>query len=336
MTNTNSLGVWVRRFLLEHLVAERNLARNTQRSYRDTLCLLLPFVGGKVGKPVDRLVIDDVSADLVRSFLMHLEKRRGCGIATRNQRLAALHSLARFVADRSPEHVPWCAALRTIPFKKTTQVTIPYLEKPEMEALLAAPDQRSALGRRDYALLLFLYNSGARADEVAQLTIADLELPRGSRNGQAAVKLVGKGSKVRRCPLWPKTADELRQLIAGRPAEQRVFLNRRGQPITRFGIHALIRRHVRQMLAEFPSLAKKRVSPHTIRHTTATHLLRAGVDINTIRSWLGHASVDTTQIYVEIDLQAKARALAQCEVTKKAPRRRWRDDPGLMAFLRKL
>jgi site-specific recombinase XerD len=336
MNDTGLLGPWVRRFLLEHLVAERNLSRNTQRSYRDTLCLLLPFVGRKTGIPADQLLVDAISADMIRSFLLHLEKERRCGIATRNQRLAAIRSLARFVAERSPEHIPWCTAIRAVPSKKATQDTIPYLEKAEMEALLAAPDQRSPLGHRDYTLLLFLYNSGARADEAAQLTIADLELPRSPNNGQAAVTLVGKGNKVRRCPLWSKTAEELNRLIASRGADTPVFLNRRGQPITRFGVHAVVQRHVRRIVDRHPSLAKKRVSPHTIRHTTATHLLRAGVDINTIRSWLGHASVDTTQIYVEIDLQAKARALAHCEVTKKTSRRRWRNDPDLMAFLRQL
>jgi len=336
MNKTDLLGAWVRRFLLEHVVTERNLARNTQRSYRDTLCLLLPFAGRKAGKPLDRLAVTDISADLVRAFLLHLEKSRGCGVATRNQRLAAIHSLARFVTERSPEHVAWCAELRAIPFKKATQATIPYLEQPEIEALLAAPDQGGVLDRRDYAMLLVLYNSGARADEAAQLVIADLDLPRGSAKGPATVKLMGKGSKVRRCPLWAKTAEELKRLVADRAAGERVFLNRCGQPITRFGVHAMVRRWARRITTQFPSLAKKRVSPHTIRHTTATHLLRAGIDINTIRSWLGHVSVDTTNIYAEIDLQTKARALAQCEITKTTSRRRWREDPDLMAFLRRL
>src|SRR2546422_336679 len=139
MTDPSLLGPWIRRFLLEYLVGERNLARNTQQSYRDTLILLLPFVAGKLNRPVDRLTIVDVSADLVRLFLLHLEESRQCGIATRNQRLVAVHALALFVGERSPEHIHWCSQLRSIPFKKTTKPVVSYLEKPEMDALLSGP-----------------------------------------------------------------------------------------------------------------------------------------------------------------------------------------------------
>src|SRR5881296_2052979 len=191
MTDPTPLGPWVRRFLLEHLVGERNLARNTQRSYRDTLSFLLPFVSGQLNRAVDRLTIVDVSADLVRLFLLDLEESRECGIATRNQRLAAVHALARFIGEHSPEHVQWCGQLRSIPFKKTTKPVVPYLEKPEMDALLSSPNRQTAQGGRDYALLLFLYNSGSRADEAAQLRISDLDL------GASCVKIRGKGGKER-------------------------------------------------------------------------------------------------------------------------------------------
>jgi integrase/recombinase XerD len=200
-----------------------------------------------------------------------------------------------------------------------------------MGALLGAPDRQTAQGRRDHALLLFLYNSGTRAQEAAQLQRSDLDL------AGCSVKIRGKGGKERHCPLWPSTVAELRDLIANRPPAACVFLNRCGHPITRFGIHTLVERYVRQAQAKMPSLAAKRISPHTIRHTTATHLLRAGVDINTVRAWLGHVSLDTTNIYAEIDLEMKAKALAKCEVTDaSAPQRRWRDDPALMTFLRTL
>ena len=169
MSNAILLGPWIRRFLLEHLVSERNLSRNTQRSYRDALALLIPFVGAKLRKPIDQLSVTDLSAEEVRSFLADLEQTRGCGIATRNQRLAAVHSFARFVALHSPEHIGWSGEIRSIPFKKASQQPVSYLEKPEMDGLLNAPDQGTAQGRRDYVLLLFLYNTGARADEAAQL-----------------------------------------------------------------------------------------------------------------------------------------------------------------------
>jgi site-specific recombinase XerD len=149
----------------------------------------------------------------------------------------------------------------------------------------------------------------------------------------SVVVIKGKGNKLRRCPLWPDTAKELSSFIAGRERHEHVFLNRRKEPITRFGIHTLVKRYVKKLTAEFPSLEKKRVSPHTIRHTTATHLLHSGVDINTIRAWLGHVSVNTTNVYVEVDLEMKAKALACCEVTSKKVKKHWRDDKNLMSFL---
>lgn len=331
MSEAPSLGVWLRRFLLEHLVGERNLARNTQRSYRDTLVLLLPFVAAQLNQPLDQLTPTDLSAEVVRLFLADLEESRQCSIATRNQRLAALHALARFVGERSPEHIVWCGQIRTIPFKKTTKVVIPYLDKPEMDTLLAAPDRQTRQGQRDYALLLFLYNTGARADEAAQLIIHDLH------SADLFVRIVGKGGKERQCPLWRTTMETLAPLIANRSPGNRVFLNRCGNPITRFGIHAMVERHAKKACEKMPSLANKRVSPHTIRHTTACHLLRAGVDINTIRAWLGHVSLDTTNIYAETDLAMKAKALAMCEVADGPDTNKgWREDQQLMNFLRSL
>jgi integrase/recombinase XerD len=334
MTDT-LLGPWVRRFLLEYLVTECNLARNTQRSYRDTLCLLIPFVAQHTRKEVDQISVIDVSSDVVRLFLQHLEESRKCGVATRNQRLAAIHSLARFIGLHSPEHIVWCGQLRTIPPKRAPRSTITYLEKPEMDALLNAPDKSTDQGRRDHALLLFLYNTGARADEAAQTKIVDLTLAYAPRD-HSLVQVRGKGNKLRRCPLWPQTVAELSSMIGGRQTTDHVFLNRCGDPITRFGIHTIVERYVQRILPAVPSIAGKRVSPHTIRHTTATHLLRAGVDINTIRAWLGHVSLNTTNVYAEVDLEMKAKALATCEVGSAQPQKHWRDDVALLQFLRSL
>ena len=336
MRDASLLGPWVRRFLMEHLVSERNLARNTQWSYRDTLRLLLPAIARRARKPIDRLAVADVSADRVRQFLTDLEEKRGCGIATRNQRLAAIHALARFIGLHAPELIEWCGQVRAVPFKKAPQSLITYLEKPEMDALLAAPPLTTAQGRRDHALLLFLYNAGTRADETAQVQIGDLTLPQVPERDLASVLIRGKGNKPRRCPLWANTVRELGGLIQGRGPSEHVFLNRRGRPITRFGIHALVERAVALAAKQVPSLAAKRVSPHTIRHTTATHLLRAGVDINTIRAWLGHVSLTTTNVYAEVDLEMKAKALANCEVEANKNDTPWKDDKGLMEFLRSL
>ncbi len=334
MAKTHLLGPWIRRFLLEYVVNERNLARNTQLSYRDTLRLLLPFVSEAIRQPLDQLAIDQLSPPLVQQFLGHLEQQRGCTVATRNVRLAAIHALARFIALRSPEHVAWCGELRAIPFKKTASSPLAYLDKAEMDALLEAPHRQTAQGLRDYVLLLFLYNTGARASEAAQVTMADLSL-----TSPPSVRLVGKGNRVRHCPLWMKTAQSLTPLIMNRARSEPVFRNRRQQPITRFGIRALVQRTVATASQHLPSLRDKLVSPHTIRHTTAVHLLRAGVDINTIRAWLGHVSLDTTNIYAEVDLEMKAKALARCDVPSDADETNetdWHNDPELMAFLQAL
>lgn len=171
MRNINLMGPWVRRFLLEHLVAERNLARNTQCSYRDRLVLLLPFMSRALKTPVDRLTVNDLSPRLVRRFLEHLEKDRGCSGGTRNLRLGAIHSLAKFIGSHGPEHVGWCTEVRAVPFRKTAKPVMTYLDKPEMHAVLEAQDRRIEQGARDYVVLQFLYNTGARVDEAAQVTI---------------------------------------------------------------------------------------------------------------------------------------------------------------------
>jgi integrase/recombinase XerD len=297
MRDKSLIGPWIRRFLLEHLVAERNLARNTQRSYRDAMVMLLPFMARTTHTTVDRLTVEDLSPVMVRRFLEHLESERSCGGATRNLRLGAIHSLAKFIGSRSPEHIAWCTEVRAIPFRKTAVATMAYLEKPEIDAVLAAPDRSTERGVRDHAMLLFLYNTGVRADEAAHVTIGDL-----TWGSSSFVRVLGKGNKVRYCPLWPQTVEVLKLLVRGRPPNESVFLNRLGNPLTRFGIYDLVRKSVKQASKAVPSLRCKRISPHSVRHTSAVHMLRAGVDINTIRGWLGHVSLDTTHVYAEVDL----------------------------------
>ena len=189
MTKSKLLGPWLRRFLLEHLVTERNLAVNTQKSYRDMLTILLPFVTDKLSIKIDRLTIDDLSAKLIRQFLTHIEEQRTCMISTRNQRLSSIHSLARFIGEHSPEYIEWCTQICLIPFKRSLQAEITYLDKQEMDALLAGHNEHTFQGMREHAILLFLYNSGARASEAAQLKIGNI-------NWHAqSVLIVGKGNK---------------------------------------------------------------------------------------------------------------------------------------------
>jgi site-specific recombinase XerD len=330
MTDFTLVGPWIRRFLLEHVRAERHLSVNTQRSYRDTFVLLLPFAAKQCRQGADRLHLEHLSPKLLRAFLQHLAQQRRCGAATLNQRLAALRAWARFVGGHSPEHTAWSGQVRTLPFGKAAAPLMPYLERSEMQALLAAPDRHHPQGRRDAALLLFLYNTGARVSEAVDLTIGDLD------STIPAVTLRGKGNKCRRCPLWPTTLAALKDLVGSRPPTERVFVNRQGRPLTRFGVHTLVERHVLTVCRRLPSLRAKRVSPHTLRHTTAMHLLQAGVDINTIRAWLGHVSLQTTHIYAQCDLQMKARALAKCETSLSQPPCRRSSARGVMAFLKKL
>ncbi|CAG9187533.1 tyrosine-type recombinase/integrase [Cupriavidus pinatubonensis] len=331
MPDHTLLGPWIRRFLLEHLAIERNLSPNTRASYRDMLVQLLPYAARHVGRSVDRLMIADLGPTLIRAFLSDIEDTRHCSAATRNQRLAGIHALARFIGENSPEHVQWCTQIRLIPFKKTTQGDVSYLDESQMNALLAAPDRSTAQGRRDYALLLFLYNSGARATEACTVRINDIDWH------LLSVRLLGKGNKYRTCPLWPRTIEQLRLCAGSRHDEELLFVNRNGQPMTRFGIHTMVERHAANAAIQICSFSGRKVSPHIIRHSTATGLLRSGVDINTVRAWLGHVSINTTNIYAETDLETKARALDACAPDGGGEQgKRWREQPELMSFLRTL
>jgi integrase/recombinase XerD len=326
-----TLGPWLRRFLTDHIVTERNLARNTRTSYRDTFSLLLPFMSGKVRKPVDRLAVADLTSGRVLQFLAHLEEERGCSARTRNQRLAAIRAFARFVGSRDPAQVEWCGHIRAIASKKSMTEPVGWLTRPEMEAILGVPDRTTERGRRDYALLLFLYNTGARVSEAIQLKVRDLQIGSGN-GGHDLATLHGKGGRLRQCPLWPETERALAGEISGRAADHAVFVSRLGGPFTRFGVYRLVER----CAARVQDLAGRTITPHVIRHTTACHLVLAGVDINTVRAWLGHVSISTTNIYAEIDLTTKASAVALCEVGQPQPGRSWKEDKDLMAFLKSL
>lgn len=331
MPDLVTLGPWLRRFLCEYIVTERNLARNTRKSYRDTFSLLLPFVSKTLRKPVDRLAVRDLSSSQILQFLTHLEVDRECSGRTRNQRLAAIRAFARFIGSREPSHVEWCGHIRAIASKKSMSSPVGWLTRAEMEAMLAVPDRTTKRGRSEYALLLFLYNTGARVSEVAELKVRDLQI--GSRNrGHDIATLHGKGGKTRQCPLWPETERVLTDEVRGRSTEDAVFVSRLGRSFTRFGIYRLIER----CAAQVPALADRTISPHMIRHTTACHLVLAGVDINTIRAWLGHVSISTTNIYAEIDLTLKANAVALCEVGQPHAGRLWKEDKHIMAFLKSL
>lgn len=308
MRPATDLGRHLRLFLGEHLPHQRNASPRTVRAYRDALKLLLCYVAESRRRSVADLRVADLDRATVLSFLSSLETARGNGVTTRNHRLAAIRSFIRFVSANAPEAVEQCAQILAIPLKRGDSRTVDYLTVDEINAVLLQISTTTADGRRDDALLRFLYNTGARVQEAVDVRANDLRL-----ESPAHVLLRGKGRKERICPLWNDSVDRLQRILAERHLDSTtpspVFTNRDGEPLTRFGVAYILAKHVRAALPRCPSLARKRVHPHTLRHTTAMHLLQSGVDLNTVRCWLGHASVTTTNRYVEIDLEMKRRAL---------------------------
>jgi integrase/recombinase XerD len=329
-----TLAHWLQRFLSHYLPIHRGLAVNTVLAYRDTLKLLLCYAADRLKKPVDKLIVEDLDEPLVLKFLDYLEKERGCTSRTRNMRLAAIRAFFGFTAREEPTLLVQSQSVRTIPLKRTPLPTINYLEENEMQALLNAVDVHSRTGIRDRALLLLLYNTGARVSEIVHLAFPDVRL-----DGVTQVKLFGKGSKTRFCPLWSETAQELRTYISHRqpkePQAQQIFLDANGRPITRFGIIYVIDKYAAQALSTCPSIASKTITPHTIRHTTAMHLLRAGNDVNMISYWLGHADINTTHVYVEIDMKMKREMIEKAAAPVINPVRPWKK-PNVLEWLNRL
>lgn len=289
------------------------MSRHTIQSYRDGLVLFLQFAATDCGRSVESLDVADLTAERVGRFLAFLETARQNSITTRNARLAALHTFARFLVAANPDHMAPLQQILGVPFKRGARAApIEYLEKAEIEALLAGINRSTLSGQRDYAMFSLMFNTGARVQEILNLRVRDVRL-----ESPFQVRLAGKGNKVRVCPIWPRTAQLVKDLIhkqhAGpdSPADHAVFLNERGAAMTRFGVRYLLQKYVAAAATTIPTLASKRIHPHSLRHTTAIHLLKAGVDFATISQWLGHASLDTTMRYARADIDLKRQALAQ-------------------------
>jgi site-specific recombinase XerD len=308
------LANFMKPFFSHYLPVQKGLATNTLLAYRDAIKLLLCFAGDTLRKSADELRVEEIDEALVLAFLDHLESTRGCTPRTRNARLAAIRVFFGFVAREEPALLLQCQRIRTIPLKRTEHKTVAYLEETEMQALLDAVDVNSRSGVRDKALLLLLYNTGARASEIVGIKIPDLRLSAAT----AQVSLLGKGRKHRSCPLWPETAQALQAYLKLRvpkdPAADQLFLNANAVPVTRFGLRHIVRKYGASARSQCPSLRARPVNPHSIRHTTAMHLLRAGNDVNMVGYWLGHADINTTHIYVEIDMEMKRRMLQKTAV----------------------
>ncbi len=335
MTQRQLLGPVLHSFFADHLITVKGLRPASVRSYRDTIRLLLTFAAADKGCKITRLSLGDLTFDRVVKFLRYLETGRGNQARTRNQRLAALHTFFDYIAARSPEMLGVCQQVATIPAKRAAPPETRFLERDEIAKLLHGLPRGGRHALRDRALLLFLYNTGARAQEVADLRAGHLDL-----GEHPLVRLHGKGDKWRTCPLWQQTADLLRALLAVSNAasgpDAAVF-TARGQPLTRFGIYKIVRRHAAGL--DDPRTGR-RISPHTFRHTAAVHLLEAGVEVNVIRGWLGHADLSTTNRYAEINTKTKMEALraTQPPGTSAEPRVKpiWQTDETLLNWLASL
>lgn len=318
-------------FFRVHLTAERNMSPHTMHAYRDALKLFLRFAAARHKRQADSLAIADFSAEIVLAFLDSLETTRKNTVRTRNARLAAIHSFFRYVLDSDPTHAALCQRILTVSVKKAVRPTLGYLTANEMETLLAQIDRSSSKGKRDYLLLALLYDTGARIQEALDMTPADFHL-----TSPAFVRVLGKGKRERFCPLLPQTARVVSRFLddAGLdPKERRpLFQNRRGEKLTRQGARYLLRQYLSQAANVLPRLSRSGISPHTLRHTKAMHLLQADVPIITIKDVLGHADVRSTEVYVQTDLDAKRKALEQAGTSSQVTRRS-RIAPNILNWL---
>ena len=329
MTSPSLVGPLLQFFFSDYLIAQRRVSPQTIASYRDTFRLLLQFVDRETGIGPAALPVTRLDASIILRFLDSLEKNRGNKVVSRNLRLTAIRSFYRMVAFRDPTSAGVATHVLAIPIKRADTQVRPYLTREEMEAIIASIDRTRWRGRRDYALLLTLYNTEARVSEISTLQRSQVSIA--TKN---YVQLHGKGRKDRVVPLWPRTAQILKEWFRelGHQDQTAAFPSIRGEPLTRFAIHLLLRKTVEQAQSSCPSLKTKRISPHVLRHSTAMALLQSGVDIAVIALWLGHESIETTNQYLHSNMAIKEKALATLQpVGKKF--RRFKPDDTLLGFL---
>lgn len=306
MKNTDNLLLYVQRFFQDYLRVYRGMSPNTVYAYRDTVKLFIRFLAKYTGREPAKISLDHLHSNAVLAFLGDIETR-GNGVTTRNLRLSALRTFFGYLVTQDTLRVGQYQRVIAIPLKQASQPLMEYLEVEEVKTILSSIDQKTPAGRRDHILISLLYNTGARVQEICDLRGEDIY------KSPPSVILTGKGRKTRQVPLWPEIAAVLREYLRDRDPRERIFLNARGTPLTRFGIHHIINTRIKVAGKSCPSLAnKKRVTPHTFRHTTAMHLLQSGVELTVIKSWLGHVHIATTHTYIEIDLKMKQKALAHC------------------------
>ena len=332
MSTQANLARLLQAFFTDRLMRQRQASPHTIASYRDTFCLLLRFVQQRTNKAPASLALPDLDAPLIGAFLDYLERERGNSARSRNVRLAAIHSFFRYVALYEPVYSALSQRILTIPSKRYERTPIEFLTRPEIEALLAAPDLHTWLGRRDRTLLLLAVQTGLRVSELIALRCQDLVLGHG-----AHVRCLGKGRKARCTPLRKDAVVGLRQWVCerqGAPTDP-LFPNQRGGSLSRDSIEHLVAKHVASACRSCSSLNHKHVTPHVLRHSAAMDLLQHGVDHAVIALWLGHESVETTQIYLHASLEIKEQALEKT-TPANIPLGRYRPDDALLAFLNSL
>jgi len=332
MTTTTNLAPLLERFFTQRLMQQRKASPHTIKSYRDTFRQFLAFAQRHLHRPPSRLDFEQIDAPLVAAFLEELEKQRGLTVRSRNLRLTAIHSFFRFAAFELPEHAAQIQRVLAIPSKRFTRTLVSFLSRPEVDALLAAPDRSTWSGRRDHAFILTTVQTGLRLSEITGLKREDLILEAG-----AHVRVIGKGRKERCVPLAISTRKVLRAWLREpqRGEDNVLFPSARGKRLSVHGVQYLLNKHRIAASKVCASLKHKRITVHRLRHTTAMDMLQAGVDRSVIALWLGHESVETTQIYLEATLAMKEKALAKTKPLQGKPSR-YQPGDRLLSFLNSL
>jgi integrase/recombinase XerD len=332
-----ALAPLLQAFFTDRLLQQRNASPHTVAAYRDSFRLLLAFAQTQLGKPPSALDLADLDASFITGFLSHLEKQRANHVRTRNARLAAVHSLFHYAALREPMHAALIQRVLAIPHKRAEKKLVAFLTRPEFEALLAAPDQSTKLGRRDHALLSLAIQTGLRVSEITHLRLADVRLLRSGAHVRC-VRCRGKGRKERVTPLTPHTVRALQAYLKDRDpnaADTPLFVSRLGNEMSRDAVERLIEKHRVRAAEKCPTLSHKRVSPHVLRHTNAILLLESGIDRSVIALWLGHESIETTEVYLQANLATKEKTIAKT-APPRVRQKRFRPGDHLLAFLQAL
>ncbi len=321
-------------FFEKHLTEIKGVSPNTITNYRDTMKLLLRYITNN-GIPIEKIELNTFSSELILHFLDYLELKRSNSTSTRNIRLAAIHCFFKYVAFREPQSIFLCQQILNIPFKRTISREVEYFEYNEIEQILQIIDKSSLWGLRDYALIIFMFNTGARAQEVVDVAISDIQFL-----SPYSVHIIGKGRKERTCPLWKNTVNAIQQYLnamrAAKLSHQNLFINHSGVAMTRFGVRYILSKYTNLATKKIVSLKDKRLHPHSMRHSTGVYMLKSGNDLSSIANWLGHSSPTTTNRYATMDIEMKRQILETLIPPNSVQQQDWSEDKDLLDWLERL